>query len=61
MQNNVIDFAAYRQTKATNEAPAKGYTDNVIHIEDWKSTGKTRRDAAIVSTTDVLMNNGYAA
>jgi len=60
MTNNVIDFAAYKSAKANHEAPAKRYTDNVVSMDDWKLAKGQRSDAAILSTTDVLMSGGNA-
>lgn len=61
MQNNVIDFTAYKSAKASNEAPAKSYTDNVVSFEDFKGRAVQRHDAAIMSHTDVLISGDYVA
>ncbi|MBV7377389.1 hypothetical protein [Maritimibacter dapengensis] len=60
MQNNVIDFTAYKSAKTTSEVPAKPYTDNVVSLTKWKATAQ-QRQTAILSHTDVLISGGYAA
>lgn len=60
MQTNVIDFTTYKSAKATSEAPAKPYTDNVVSMTKWKATASQQK-TAVMSHTDVLISGGYAA